>query len=261
MENKPREFSIYDSLGEGLKALPINGSDIHPIEEVIHVIEKSALDAANLKIQELEAIIADSSMASGYGESHEAYRYRQIHEAVHQMGGWANFRHWVQRHSKEDFETCKNLEEKIQALEAENLKLKVDLESASEGWLGEIDRIKHFLNREIDALKSENERLKAELLSLAPMKSNFQAIQVQLEGTRRQFDRLAKQNAELSGQLLSLKDSHAELSGMYDEARENEEKLESQNQIYKTALEYAISKASGDVKNALVDVLKSGGES
>ena len=64
--------------------------------------------------------------ATGFDPAHESYRYRQIHTVVTQMGGWANFSHWIKEHSVNYFETCEVLKKKIQELErprtAEELK-------------------------------------------------------------------------------------------------------------------------------------------
>lgn len=50
---------------------------------------------------------------SGFGESSEAWRYRKIHHAVDQMGGFANFSEWVNYHAKEYFCTVQNLDGKL----------------------------------------------------------------------------------------------------------------------------------------------------
>lgn len=56
---------------------------------------------------------------SGLQESTEAWRYRQIHDAVNQMGGWANFSVWVNFHAKEYFESAEVLRDQLNiALEA-----------------------------------------------------------------------------------------------------------------------------------------------
>lgn len=61
---------------------------------------------------------------SGCVEKHEAHRYRQIHEAVEKMGGWANYSYWAKRHSVEYFKLCENQEAKIAQLQQEIERLK-----------------------------------------------------------------------------------------------------------------------------------------
>lgn len=42
---------------------------------------------------------------TGFEEKSEAWRYRKIHAAVEQMGGFANFESWVNEHAKDYFES------------------------------------------------------------------------------------------------------------------------------------------------------------
>lgn len=55
-----------------------------------------------LRIQELELKLSEKEDEielmindTGWGSIHEAHRYRQIHPEVEQMGGWANYRHFM----------------------------------------------------------------------------------------------------------------------------------------------------------------------
>jgi hypothetical protein len=53
------------------------------------------------------------SDAYSYSDSQCAWRYRQIHEAVEKMGGWANFSHWLNTHSVNYFATCRQQDVKL----------------------------------------------------------------------------------------------------------------------------------------------------
>ncbi len=75
--------------------------------------QQSQLKIAALK-QEVEELKSLNGPKSGFGEKHEAHRYRQIHEAVNKMGGWANYSTWAKRHSVAYFQLCEKLESKLQ---------------------------------------------------------------------------------------------------------------------------------------------------
>lgn len=45
----------------------------------------------------------DKGFGSGLSTTAEAYRYAQIHKAVEDMGGFANFSAWVTEHAKDYF--------------------------------------------------------------------------------------------------------------------------------------------------------------
>jgi len=62
--------------------------------------------------QEQDEEFLKMPVETGLPESPEAYRYREIHHVVTQMGGWANLRYWITRHAAEYFKTCENLEAK-----------------------------------------------------------------------------------------------------------------------------------------------------
>ena len=55
---------------------------------------------------------------------HYAYRWLKIDNACSAMGGFANFRHWINRHAVNYFNSLK-------PLKAENAKLKAELEIAT----------------------------------------------------------------------------------------------------------------------------------
>src|SRR3990172_7201257 len=59
---------------------------------------------------------------SGFGERHEAHRYRCIHAQVNKMGGWANFLHYVNNSFVNDYEKFKDMEIKLE-LAAQALKI------------------------------------------------------------------------------------------------------------------------------------------
>lgn len=84
-------------------------------EELEQLREIEAKDAAD---ERKGADGGEDMPESGFGERHEAWRYRQIHPLVDQMGGWANARYWIQRHATEYFRTCENLEAEIARLKA-----------------------------------------------------------------------------------------------------------------------------------------------
>ncbi len=50
---------------------------------------------------------------TGMGELYESLRYRQIHNFVQQMGGWANARHWLNEHGANYFQTCDRLKKAL----------------------------------------------------------------------------------------------------------------------------------------------------
>lgn len=62
-------------------------------------------------------------LPEGMGETWKAYRYDEIHHAVEQMGGWANFSYWIKRHAASYFETSKTLETENAELKAREQKL------------------------------------------------------------------------------------------------------------------------------------------
>lgn len=79
-------------------------SDITLMEAAI------ALDEARSDLAEAKAQV---SRLEYYKLHHEV-----LEPAIDQMGGWANFKHWITRHSVSYFKTCENLEAKLKDAEA-----------------------------------------------------------------------------------------------------------------------------------------------
>lgn len=125
-----------DSLGSLVKFKDFQ-SQIAELKQ-IHETQTHNLDWLNKQNIELtkerDELLKRGGPESVFNERHESHRYRQIHSAVEQMGGWANFSYWILRHSKEYFDTCSNIEEKLtEAVKALEFYAQIPRETEWEG--------------------------------------------------------------------------------------------------------------------------------
>lgn len=126
----------------------------------------------------------EDEYVSGFSEKHEARRYRQIDPVVNKMGGWANFRVWIQRHGEEYFNTCLNLKNKetqlIQELADTKYKLHV-LESKYNQRKLDLEECRNSeskLNAEVQRLKAQ--LVKARELFRDPLELEFSKAALEL---------------------------------------------------------------------------------
>lgn len=85
-------------------------SDITLMEAAI------ALDEARSDLAEAKAQV---SRLEYYKLHHEV-----LEPAIDQMGGWANFKHWITRHSVSYFKTCEVLQTKLTRAESTIMEIK-----------------------------------------------------------------------------------------------------------------------------------------
>lgn len=64
----------------------------------------------------------EDDIVTGWGTEHEASRYRQIHHEVEEMGGWANYRHFM---TKKRYIDRKEFTKMKEDLEAANKKIEL----------------------------------------------------------------------------------------------------------------------------------------
>lgn len=58
----------------------------------------------------------NAQIETGFGEKHEARRYRQIAPYVDRMGGWANYSYWIAVHGESHFNALTKAAEALKNL-------------------------------------------------------------------------------------------------------------------------------------------------